>query len=281
MTKICSKCKQELPLSAFGADRRSKRGVASACLSCCYDALVAYRSSPRYRDRFNRWKIEEAHRCDQVARGVKTCTKCHLELPLSSFRYKKGCRYSKSPECKKCESIRDAAKDKNVVRVSRKLLRVTYSMWLTEWVKSDWHKAWLEKYYRCDKFKQRLQKHINSGNNNKKKAKEYQKTDKFKQIVKKYLQSAKGIAKRARGNNKRRMREKGAVSTLTAEEWEDIKRTFKNKCVYCGEQKKLEMDHIIPLSKGGNHTKGNVVPACRNCNAKKGDRTVLLQLFVN
>ena len=30
-----------------------------------------------------------------------------------------------------------------------------------------------------------------------------------------------------------------------------------------------EIDHMIPLSKGGGHTIYNIVPACRSCNRKK------------
>jgi 5-methylcytosine-specific restriction endonuclease McrA len=42
-------------------------------------------------------------------------------------------------------------------------------------------------------------------------------------------------------------------------------------CVYCGRKmQRLTQDHITPLSRGGNHTKSNIVPACRSCNSKKG-----------
>lgn len=43
-------------------------------------------------------------------------------------------------------------------------------------------------------------------------------------------------------------------------------------CHYCGRQvgaKALTMDHIVPLSRGGRSTKGNVVPACKECNTRK------------
>jgi hypothetical protein len=33
-TKICSKCKRELPLSEFHADKRKKHGVGSECRDC-------------------------------------------------------------------------------------------------------------------------------------------------------------------------------------------------------------------------------------------------------
>jgi 5-methylcytosine-specific restriction endonuclease McrA len=32
------------------------------------------------------------------------------------------------------------------------------------------------------------------------------------------------------------------------------------------------MDHVIPLSKGGSHTKSNTQLACFGCNTLKGDR---------
>jgi 5-methylcytosine-specific restriction endonuclease McrA len=29
------------------------------------------------------------------------------------------------------------------------------------------------------------------------------------------------------------------------------------------------MDHVVPISRGGRTTKGNVVPACKTCNTAK------------
>ena len=43
-------------------------------------------------------------------------------------------------------------------------------------------------------------------------------------------------------------------------------------CYYCGREFKpadLTMDHIVPIGRGGKSTKGNVVPACKECNTKK------------
>lgn len=52
--------------------------------------------------------------------------------------------------------------------------------------------------------------------------------------------------------------------------WQDIKAFFGNKCAYCGKSVKLEKEHVIPFSKGGTFSVGNIVPACRKCNASKG-----------
>ncbi|WP_421871922.1 HNH endonuclease [Marinoscillum sp.] len=42
-------------------------------------------------------------------------------------------------------------------------------------------------------------------------------------------------------------------------------------CQYCGSGKDLTLDHLIPKSKGGKSTWTNLVTACKNCNATKGD----------
>ena len=48
------------------------------------------------------------------------------------------------------------------------------------------------------------------------------------------------------------------------------------RCFYCGKSSiedgvKLEADHIIPRSKGGEDTAGNFLTACRECNRSKFD----------
>lgn len=67
----------------------------------------------------------------------------------------------------------------------------------------------------------------------------------------------------------RRSRLRGVESTLTNAEWEAIKQRFDHCCAYCGEQRKLTRDHVIPISKGGSNTADNVVPACKPCNSRK------------
>jgi 5-methylcytosine-specific restriction endonuclease McrA len=46
----------------------------------------------------------------------------------------------------------------------------------------------------------------------------------------------------------------------------------KYLCQYCGSRHNLTMDHVIPRSKGGQHTWENVVAACVKCNGMKGDK---------
>ena len=50
----------------------------------------------------------------------------------------------------------------------------------------------------------------------------------------------------------------------------------KSRCQYCGKlflQRELNLDHVVPLSRGGRSSWDNVVTACIPCNSKKGNRT--------
>jgi hypothetical protein len=45
------------------------------------------------------------------------------------------------------------------------------------------------------------------------------------------------------------------------------------RCVYCGEwfpEPQLTLDHVEPRMRGGDQSEGNLVAACRSCNALKG-----------
>ncbi|NKB80696.1 MAG: HNH endonuclease [Nitrospirales bacterium] len=63
----------------------------------------------------------------------------------------------------------------------------------------------------------------------------------------------------------------------------DLRRTqwwkrqiAKGQCHYCKAcilPILLSMDHIVPLARGGKSTKGNIVPACLECNKKKNLET--------
>lgn len=76
-----------------------------------------------------------------------------------------------------------------------------------------------------------------------------------------------------RKSTKRRTLLDLTVNTLSFEQWNNIKAAYRNRCAYCGKRfQRLTKDHVIPISKGGEHTPENIVPACKSCNSKKGAR---------
>lgn len=76
-------------------------------------------------------------------------------------------------------------------------------------------------------------------------------------------------------NNKRaKRRHQISISIgVTPDQWTGIKERYSNCCAYCGRKSdRLQMDHIVPLSKGGLHEPGNICPACQFCNGSKNAR---------
>lgn len=66
-------------------------------------------------------------------------------------------------------------------------------------------------------------------------------------------------------------REKDKARRLRRTHWWNS-RIEGGVCHYCGQKvgrDNLTMDHLVPLSRGGKSRKGNLVPACKECNNKK------------
>ncbi len=66
-------------------------------------------------------------------------------------------------------------------------------------------------------------------------------------------------------------REKQKARELRRTQWWQ-RRVARGRCHYCGgsfRADELSMDHVVPLVRGGKSTRGNVVPACKECNNRK------------
>ncbi len=66
-------------------------------------------------------------------------------------------------------------------------------------------------------------------------------------------------------------REKEKARELRRSHWWQ-NRLAKGSCHWCGGSfppEELTLDHIVPIIRGGKSSRGNVVPACKECNNKK------------
>jgi 5-methylcytosine-specific restriction endonuclease McrA len=69
-------------------------------------------------------------------------------------------------------------------------------------------------------------------------------------------------------------RAKVSTGDFTLTEWRSLLEEFDHRCAYCQGQGDLEVEHMVPLSHGGPHTKDNIVPACGPCNRRKRTHTI-------
>lgn len=71
-------------------------------------------------------------------------------------------------------------------------------------------------------------------------------------------------------NYQHRRRSNTVASDVTRQSWDVLAATFGGRCFWCEQpSERLEMDHVVPVSRGGRHLLSNLVPACRSCNASK------------
>jgi 5-methylcytosine-specific restriction endonuclease McrA len=167
--------------------------------------------------------------------GNRICNKCRQELRIESFLKDKRCSRGRARTCKQCAySNRDKKKQANLAR--------------------SWYQNNRERV---------IAKQAERYQNNKKKLREYGRSH-AKRNPEIY---------RAAFHRRRMKIDSNGRNSLTAGE---ISWLFENFpfCIYCEATENLTIDHVVPISKGGENTLENVVPACSSCNNQKRAKTL-------
>jgi len=170
----------------------------------------------------------------------KTCNDCGVTKPPSEYHKCKRAKDGRRGRCKVCRQI-----ESRLDREKHYETRI-----------KPYQKSWAD-----DNKERMLSTHKEWRDKNRNKIRSYWRNS-IKSGVHRAVQS------------RRRAKIKGAsINDFTTGDWNDLQIEHDYRCAYCGDQpERLERDHVIPLSRGGNHTKSNIVPSCRSCNAVKNDR---------
>lgn len=51
-----------------------------------------------------------------------------------------------------------------------------------------------------------------------------------------------------------------------------LRRFWGMPCTICGDRDDIEVDHIVPVAKGGTNDESNLQPLCHQCHVRKGNR---------
>lgn len=173
------------------------------------------------------------------------CTKCLEEKPASEFHKSASIKHGHRMPCKACQ------------REQRAELQRAYNKRHPEKVKAAL-KRWHEKNpeYERERSKRRYETDL------------------------RYRQRLKvNSRRRARENpeyyavaaHKRRELLRGAEGSFTLDDWRLVLRAHGGSCVYCGLSENITIDHLDPVSRGGDNDASNLAPACKSCNSKKKD----------
>lgn len=89
--------------------------------------------------------------------------------------------------------------------------------------------------------------------------------------AKKYRQSHRELMN-SKAHKRRLKKRQNGIFKITEKE---LIALYNQNCFYCGSSERIELDHVIPIIRGGVHSVGNLVAACRKCNGSKGGLTIM------
>lgn len=222
---------------------------------------------------------------------LKECTKCKRELPMTLmyFRADKRLKSGLRSDCKECcgSSFTEIKKAKKGYKIcadcERELLATkdnftgnrTLKDGLNSYCKMCKHKR--DAIYRKNNREKIIESELARQRRNKehvaKTKRKYRKRnkDKIKEYFREYAKA--NADKFVKYTQKRNALKKQLPSTLSNGQWEEIKEYFHHKCAYCNSKRKITQDHFVPLSKGGEYTHNNIIPACTSCNSSKHNKS--------
>lgn len=79
--------------------------------------------------------------------------------------------------------------------------------------------------------------------------------------------------RRSRKAYERSLERGGRPGVFSGSQWGARLREYNRCCAYCGGPEDIQIEHVIPVGRGGANCIANVVPACAACNGEKSWRT--------
>jgi len=185
----------------------------------------------------------------------KTCTKCRQIKAITEFHKHKRSADGLRARCKPCHSA-----DTELWRVNN-LQKANATR--KKWVEANKDKS--------DQIKRNYWK-----NNPKKVAESNRKwqqanKDHIRAVAKKWTQENRHLVNERAARRRAKIKQNPIYYVLPR----DLKRLYKSACHYCNSIESIELDHVISVDYGGSHGIGNFLPACRSCNASKGEKTIM------
>lgn len=210
---------------------------------------------------------------------TKKCTKCSEDKELENFYRQKAGRFGVCSVCKVCQ--RELANKWN--KENKERFRANLYKWraenpqrLSEISKKSWHKNsknWKEKRR---EWEMKNKDHLNAWHRewymkNPEKVKMWAKR-KYERMRQENLEKMKLMWKEQGAF--RRLKGTQSYKKVPLQYLQELKEATKN-CPYCeNEIIEYHLDHMVPLTRGGEHVKENLTFCCKKCNLSKNNKTV-------
>ncbi len=199
---------------------------------------------------------------------MKYCSKCNQNKDLVEFNNNKTTKDGLQYYCRDCKAKYKYPQKLKEYYNTHKIIILAQTKVRQQIINREPYLKYQKEYHQKDYEE------------NKDKILEY-----FRQHYKKHKIRIKKRCDRWRRNNLKRAsvisqryraRKLKADGFFTLEDIEKIYIIQNGKCFYCDKELhgKFEIDHKIPLSRGGSNWPDNLCCSCKNCNCSKNNKTV-------
>lgn len=237
-TKFCYRCRTIKYKKEFGKDKSRKDGLANTCKPCLKIYMKQYYET-------NKEILLEKQR----AYSTQYYEDNKENITIYKRKYDQDNKVmvsAKSKIYKEKHRERDVIRNKKYYETNKETLAINHKPYLLK------NKLKILTYQ-----------------------KEYREANKKIIAIKKSKYCKEHLEEYRINGERRRTLKKSLPSTLTVQQWENIKLHFNNKCAYCNKKLPLAQEHFIALSKGGEYTVNNIIPSCQSCNSSKGTKKFL------
>jgi 5-methylcytosine-specific restriction endonuclease McrA len=183
---------------------------------------------------------------------VKQCSKCKELKPFDLFNVKTSMKDGYRSECRSCQAAvnkKNYDNNKDVILKRNKNWRLANPEYIAA-EKQKWQKNNPDKVRVNSKRWQ-----LKNPNYKKNYQKNWQKTNPLK--IAEY-------------NMRRRVWLAGTQDFVITEKY--LRKLKSQPCNACGSTKNIHIDHVVPISRGGNNSEGNLQPLCATCNYSKNNK---------
>lgn len=199
----------------------------------------------------------------------KTCSRCAQIKPLNDFCNSSTNKDGKDSRCRKCKSAQ--FKEWSIANKTHNLERS--KQWRIDNPERNRNNknAWNSAHPK--KAQERTKAWVANNKDKKRKSnKEWELANAEKVRLKNRNWAASNPQKIIQKNLRRNSRVKaGGIYLISKTE---INHILAKPCFYCGLKEQITIDHVMPVSRNGKHSIGNLVAACKSCNSSKKDRTI-------
>jgi len=271
--KKCSKCKIEKDDGEFSKDRSAKDGLQDKCKDCERKYRLENKEHISRRNKEYNKLMKDRPKINIIS---KICGKCKIEKGIDEFNKNKSRKDGLQFQCKCCnKEYRGKPEVKERNKKYHKEYNPTYQK---EYYSIPENKEHRKQY---DRERNKIRRSIPEFKEHKREyQKKYYSIPKNKEHRKEYLKEyAKSNPNKIRAYDAkwRSLKAMGSIVEFTKEQLIDRMLLWNGHCAYCGKEfndNKLweQIDHVIPLSRGGLNIPANLRPACKHCNCSKGKK---------